>query len=80
MIIMVSSSKLVSFCRLLYFFLKATFGIPASFTSGMQMSLRVCTLTWIFPAMAPLLCEQVGESVHVSSAPGEPKMVQQILL
>lgn len=50
------------------FFLKATFGTPASFTSGMQVSLCVCTLTRIFPAVAPLVCEQMGESVRVSAS------------
>lgn len=50
------------------FFLKATFCIPASFMSGIQVSFCVCTLIRIFPAMAPLVCEQVDDSVHVSAS------------
>lgn len=65
MIIVVSSSKLL---QVTGFFLKATFYIPASFPLGTQMPFCVCTLTQIFPAMAPLVCEQVDESVHVSAS------------
>lgn len=68
MIIMVSSKYTGKLLQVTGFFLKATFGIPASFTSGMQVSLCVCTLTWIFPATWHQVYEQVDESVHVSAS------------
>lgn len=75
--IMVSSSKLL---QVTGFFLKATFCIPASFPSGMQVPFSVCALTQIFPAMAPWFVSRWMSLCVCLPAPGEPKMVQQILL
>lgn len=71
---------IVELLQLTEFFLEASFIIPTSFTSGIEVFFCVCTLTWIFPAMAPLVFEQVMSLCLCLTAPSEPKMVQQIFL